>query len=26
VPVRSSTKVTFWQAAAKPGDQRGAAD
>jgi MerR family transcriptional regulator, heat shock protein HspR len=26
VPVRSSTKVTFWQAAPKPGDQRGAAD
>jgi hypothetical protein len=36
VPVRSSTRVTFWQAAAKstapqqpapkPGDQRGAAD
>ena len=26
VPVRSSTKVTFWQTAAKPGDQRGGAD
>ena len=26
VPVRSSTRVTFWQTAAKPGDKRGAAD
>jgi MerR family transcriptional regulator/heat shock protein HspR len=26
VPVRSSTKVTFWEAAPKPGEQRGAGD
>jgi len=26
VPVRSSTKVTFWQAAPEPGEQRGPAD
>jgi MerR family transcriptional regulator/heat shock protein HspR len=26
VPVRSSTQVTFWQAAPEPGEQRGPAD
>jgi MerR family transcriptional regulator/heat shock protein HspR len=26
VPVRSSTKVTFWEAAPKPGEQRSAGD
>jgi MerR family transcriptional regulator/heat shock protein HspR len=26
VPVRSSTKVTFWQAAPEPGEQRGPVD
>src|ERR1700749_3587708 len=26
VPVRSSTRVTFWPAAPQPGDQRGGAD